>query len=127
MNFQFYKIASLILAASFIMTSPSYAGGDDGNQSGTSAKENLQKFAYANCLFWHFKEKGFDTKDIRSVSGGFVEMGTSSAEIYQEIALSIKSFKTKRKTKQNVDPSLLKCFFLEDNLELQAIINKASK
>ena len=67
-----------------------------------------------------------DTKDIVAISGGYVEMGTSAAAVYQEIAVSIKSFQTKRKTKQDIDPGLLKCFYLEDNLSLQSIIHKAT-
>jgi len=86
-------------------------------------KKNLMDFAYANCMFWYFKSKKYDVRDIRAISGGYVEMGRSSADRYQEIAQYIKNYKTTRKTKQNIDPELLKCFYLDENEGLKKILN----
>ena len=90
----------------------------------TDEKQNLMDFAYANCMFWYFKTKNYDTKDISDISGGYVEMGSSSADKYQEIALYIKNYKTTRKTKHSTDPELLKCFYLDENAGLQKLINE---
>jgi len=90
----------------------------------SSEKKNLMDFAYANCMFWYFKSKKYDTKDIRAISGGYVEMGSSSADKYQEIALFIKNYKTSRKTKHDTDPELLKCFHLDENTGLLNLINE---
>lgn len=93
-----------------------------GQNNSSKEKQNLKNFAYANCLYWHFKSKNYDINDIAAISGGFVEMGSSSADSYQKISLFIKNYKTKRKTKQNIDPSLLKCFYLDQNSELRKLI-----
>ena len=87
-------------------------------------EKNLMDFAYANCMFWYFKSKNYDIKDIRAISGGYVEIGHSSADKYQEIALYIKNYKTTRKTKQNIDSNLLKCFYLDENEGLKKLIDK---
>lgn len=80
---------------------------------------DLAKFAYANCLMWYFEFKGYDTKDIRAISGGIVETSDISIETFQNIALSVKSYNPDIKTKNNIDINLLKCFHLEENEELK--------
>lgn len=84
---------------------------------------NLMEFAHANCLFWYFKKMGYDTKDIRAIAGGIVEMGTSSADKYQKIALFVKDYKPGLKTKNNIDVDLLKCFHLDKSDELSQLIS----
>jgi len=85
----------------------------------------LEKFAYANCLYGYFKKHKYDSKDILNIAGSFVETGTSSFEVYQDIADYIDNFQTSKKTKQNIDPDLLKCFYLDEDQELKNIISKA--
>ena len=87
-------------------------------------RDNLNKFSQANCLFGYFKAKGYDTKDIRAIAGGYVEMGTSPPEAYERIADYISEYKTDKKTKQNIDPLLLKCFYLDTNSGLNKIIDE---
>ena len=91
--------------------------------STTSAETNLKQFAHANCFFWYFKKMGYDTKDIRSISGGIVELGSSSADKYQQISLFVKDYKPDIKTKNDIDIDLLKCFKLDESVELNQLIN----
>jgi hypothetical protein len=88
-----------------------------------SKKANLKEFAYANCFFWYFNKKGYDTKDIRSISGGIVELGSGSADKYQEISLFVKDYKPDIRTKNDIDIDLLKCFSLNDSAELNQLID----
>lgn len=87
-----------------------------------SASENLYKFAQANCLFWYFNEKGYDSNQIRKISGGFAELGTSSPEKYQSIALYLKEHPGLENSKQTIDAKLNLCFNLESDKGLREII-----
>lgn len=82
----------------------------------------LYKYAQSNCLFWYFTEKGYDTKDLRSISGGIVEKSEVSLDRFQEIALFLKDFSSNLESKNNIDPRLSGCFELESNKELKEII-----
>jgi len=75
--------------------------------------DELIQFAKANCFYAYFKKKNYDLKDIRSISGGIVEMGSYSADKYQAVAELIKEYKPKYFTKHPVDSDLLKCFKFE--------------
>lgn len=81
-------------------------------------RSDLAKFAYANCLLWYFESKGYETTDIRAISGGIVETSDISLEKFQDIALAVKSYNPVIKTKNNIDRNLLKCFYLKDDEEL---------
>lgn len=85
-------------------------------------EQNLKQFAYANCLFWHFSSKGYSTDDIRAIAGGYVEVGTAPPEAYEEIALFIKDYQPETGTKQDIDPSLSRCFVLEASGRLDEIV-----
>jgi len=101
----------LVIGMSFLLLS-SYALTNSGVSARSEAEEHvLRNFAYANCLFWHFKEKGYDVTDIKAISGGYVENSTISAETFQEIALIVKEYSPALDTKHNIDPTLYKCFF----------------
>ena len=72
----------------------------------------------------NFKKKGYDLQDIRAISGGIVEMGSYSAEIYRQISLLVKDYKPSITTKQRIDIDLLKCFNLYEDTEfIQSIKN----
>ncbi|XOF35178.1 MAG: hypothetical protein ACL93V_07790 [Candidatus Electrothrix sp. YB6] len=86
-------------------------------------EQRLWKFAYANCLFQYFQTKGYDLHDIRAISGGYTEMTEASTETLQEIARQIELYQPELRTKQDIDPVLYKCFFLEDNEALKRIIS----
>ncbi len=77
----------------------------------------LLEFAKASCFFWYFKKKDYDLSDIRSISGGIVEMGTYSAEKYREVSLKVKEYAPALQTQQDIDPDLLKCFRLDKDAE----------
>jgi len=85
--------------------------------------DTLYKYAHANCIFWYFKDKGYNTDDIRSISGGFVETSSISINKFQEISLFIKDYTPQINTKNDVDIKLNRCFLLEGNPELKNIIN----
>ena len=91
--------------------------------SDISSEENLRQFAYVNCLFWYFKKMGYDTKDILSISGGIVELGSGPMDKYQDISLFIKNYTPDIKSKQQIDIDLLKCFALDKSTELNELIN----
>ena len=87
-------------------------------------ESSLYEYSQANCLYWYFENKGYDTKDIRSISGGIVEMSGESIEKFQEISLFIKDYHPDVKTKNNIDVNLYKCFLLKDSEELKGIIER---
>lgn len=84
---------------------------------------SLYEYSYANCLYWYFDGKGYDTDDIRRISGGMVEVSDESIEKFQQISLFIKSYKPDVKTKNNIDADLYRCFHLKESAELRNIIN----
>ena len=94
----------------------------DSSITAESTESNLRQFAYANCLFWYLKKMGYDTKDIRAISGGIVELGYSSADKYQKISIFVKNYKPDVKTKNEIDVDLLKCFMLDQSEELNQLI-----
>ena len=85
------------------------------------SKNELKKFSYANCLMWYFESKGYDTEDVRSISGGIVETSNISLDKFQEIALIVKEYQPEMETKNNIDINLLKCFYLEESAELNKV------
>ena len=93
----------------------------------TSAKQStdeLLEFAKANCFFWYFKNNNYDLQDIRAISGGIIEMGSYSADKYQQVSLLVKEYQPLITTKQNIDVDLLKCFQLERDAEFIRSLNE---
>jgi hypothetical protein len=86
-----------------------------GQEDAQQASEQLLDFAKANCFFWYFKKQGYDLEDIRSISGGLVEMGSYSADRYQQVSLMVRDYSPALETKQNIDVDLLKCFTLDSD------------
>lgn len=91
-----------------------------------SVDNNLRKFAYANCLFWHFSSKDYELESIRAIAGGYVETGNAPPGAYEEIAFFVKNYRIEVDTKQNIDPTLNRCFHLDNVDALNAIIAKHS-
>lgn len=87
-------------------------------------ESGLYEYSQANCLYWYFENKGYDTSDIRSISGGMVEISGESIEKFQEISLFIKNYRPDIKTKNNIDVDLYRCFHLRDSEELKNIIEE---
>ncbi|WP_276785229.1 hypothetical protein [Thalassolituus oleivorans] len=85
-------------------------------------ESSLYEYSQANCLYWYFESKGYDTKDIRSISGGIVEMSGESIDKFQKISIFVKGYRPNMKTKNNIDVDLYKCFHLKDSEELNSII-----
>ena len=93
------------------------------NNTLTQEKNNqLKKFAYANCLMWYFESKGYETKDIRNISGGIVETSNISLDTFQEVALIVKEYQPTIESKHNIDINLLKCFHLESYGKLNKVL-----
>lgn len=86
--------------------------------------EELLEFAKTNCFFLYFKKKGYDLKDIGSISGGIVEMGSYSADRYQQVSLLVQNYSPSIRTKQNIDIDLLKCFQLDKDPNFIQSIDK---
>lgn len=82
----------------------------------------LRKFALAQCLRLHFERQGWDTSDLKGIAGGFVELGTSGPETYQAIVDALEAWDEDIPTKQNLDPSLNRCFHMERNPELARLL-----
>ena len=89
-----------------------------------NSDDELLRFAEANCFFWYFKKKGYDIEDIGAITGGIVEMGSYSAEKYQQVAFLVKNYKPAVKTKHKIDIDLLKCFYLCEDIEFIQSIEK---
>lgn len=84
--------------------------------------DNLYRFAEVNCLYWYFEKKGYDTTDIRSISGGFVEKSDSSLQKFQDISMFVKSYAPNLDSKNNIDVDLNRCFQLRKSSKLKVII-----
>lgn len=83
----------------------------------------LYKFALANCMFKYFETKGYDTDDIRAISGGIVETSDISIDKIQAIALFISEYNSNLETKSNIDSQLNTCFNLEESKEFRNLID----
>lgn len=88
----------------------------------STAETELKTFAQANCLYWYFKKKGYDTKDIQAIARGLVEMSERSSDSFQKVALFVKDYQPDIKSKANVDVDLFKCFKLDGSEELKSLI-----
>lgn len=113
---------SLILMAALLFGC--YDQKEASNLGHQKLPDELLDFAKANCFFWYFKKKNYDLEDIRSISGGIVEMGSYSAEQYQQVSLLVRDYSPPIQTKQNIDIDLLKCFLLEQDPDFLQSIEK---
>jgi len=111
------KISILFFLSLLLSCTPGISSQDERTKT-------LYKYAYSSCIFWYFKEKGYDAEDIRSVNGGIVETSQVSLDKFQEISLFIKDYTPSIQTKNNIDQHLAKCFYLEDSKDLSNIILK---
>lgn len=87
-------------------------------------KEELYNYAESNCLYWYFDKMGYETSDIRSISGGIVEMSDEPIEKFQSIALFIKDYSPALSSKGGIDVDLYRCFHLRRSQELKGIIER---
>jgi len=110
------------LFLSVVITTTYLSGCATLNPESDKTHDELTKFAYANCLLWYFDSKGYETEDIRSISGGIVETSDISLERFQEVALAVKSYSPDIETKNDIDKNLLKCFYLKDNEQLNELL-----
>lgn len=92
--------------------------------SSQQSPEELLEFAKANCFFLYFKKKGYDLEDIGAISGGIVEMGSLSADRYQQVSLLVQDYSPLMRTKQNIDIDLLKCFKLDKDPDFIRSLDK---
>jgi hypothetical protein len=116
------RFLSFVLLIGFLLgCSTPYETIENGPQQ---SFEELLDFAKANCFFWYFKKKGYDLEDIRSISGGIVEMGSYSADRYQQVSLMVRDYFPSIETKQNIDIDLLKCFILDKDADFIRSLNK---
>jgi len=104
-----YRLSILLIALS-LMTACTVATNSIKNSNLKS--DELLEFAEVNCMFWYFKKMDYDLKEIRAISGGIVEMGSYSADTYQNVAFLVKGYTPSLLSKQNIDVNLWKCFKL---------------
>ena len=88
---------------------------------------NLRDFALANCLSWYFEKREWDVTDIQGVAGGYVEMGDSALETYAQISEAVRTWQPDISTKHELDTDLVKCFHLDENEALEALIEEATE
>ncbi len=94
-----------------------------------SAPENndLLEFAKSNCFFWYFKSQNIDTRDIKKITSGIVEMSTYSANKFQQVAFLVKDYSPKISSKNNINNNLQKCFILDSDKEFLAKLDVISE
>jgi hypothetical protein len=107
-----YRLSILLIALS-LASACTTANNNIKNDNLKS--DELLAFAEVNCMFWYFKKMDYDLKDIRAISGGIVEMGSYSADTYQNVALLVKGYTPNLLSKQNIDINLWKCFKLSSD------------
>lgn len=90
--------------------------------TGDATQENLWQFARANCLFQYFSARGWETKDIRAISGAYVELGDSDPDTYAAISEAIREWQPPFETKQDIDAALFKCFKLSESETISQLI-----
>jgi hypothetical protein len=96
--------------------SPSAAAADD------APDPHLVGFSRATCLALYLHEKGWDPESARNIAGGYVELGTRSAEAYAELSSFIRDYEPPLSTQQPIDRQLLRCFHLEDSADWQRLV-----
>src|SRR5690554_5319492 len=94
-------IKYLLIVAVFPLVS--CAATTDSNPDRT---EILYKYAQSSCIFWYLKDKGYDTSDIRAISGGIVEKSDISLDKFQSISFFVKEYTPTILTKNNIDVRL---------------------
>lgn len=82
-----------------------------------SSTESLKNFALAQCLIRYFEAKGYDSTDLKKISGGIVESTDIGLEEFEELVYRIRSVDAQNATKQDINPLLTQCFHLEKFLE----------
>lgn len=110
---------TLVFLSALLMTACSHI--NTGEQTN---EDTLYKYAYSSCLFWYFKSQGYDTEDIRAISGGIVEKSEVSLDKFQEMSLYLKDSASPVASKNDVNPDLNKCFHLETDTLLKEIIKR---
>jgi hypothetical protein len=113
---------AVVLTLLFLLSACATTG-HEAAQSLRTERQALYKFAYADCLFQYFKKKGYDLQDIRAISGGYLETSSIPVKTFRDITQLVKSYRPELRTKQNIDPALYKCFFLEESEGLNQIIS----
>lgn len=83
----------------------------------------LYKYAFSSCLFWYFKNQGYDTEDIRAINGGIVQQSEVSLDKFQEISLYLKDSASPVASKHDINSGLNKCFHLETDTLLKEVIS----
>lgn len=82
----------------------------------------LVGFSRATCLALYLQERGWDPESARNIAGGYVELGTRSAEAYAALASFVRDYEPPLSTQQPIDKHLLRCFHLEDSADWQRLV-----
>lgn len=115
---------SVVLISFIAITFGCSSQGVKSEKDKQTINDELVEFAKANCFFWYFKKKGYDIKDIGSITGGIVEKGSYSADKFQQVAFLVKDYSPAIQSKHNVDIELLKCFKLDQDSDFMQAIGK---
>ena len=84
-------------------------------------------FAKASCFSWYFKKKGYELDDIKSISGGIVELGSHAADKFREVAFLVKDYNPSLSSKNNIDIDLQKCFLMEKDPTFVTAVDEIRK
>jgi hypothetical protein len=111
-----FALVSLLLACARGTCPPAATAADD------APDPHLVSFSHATCLALYLHEKGADPESARNIAGGYVELGTRSAEAYAALSSFIRDYEPPLSTQQPIDKHLLRCFHLQDSAEWQRLV-----
>ena len=90
--------------------------------SDESEAQRLEKFAVSQCLMRAFPDSPVES-DARRASGAYVELGTSPAEVYDEIVDLVQAHRTKPyNAKSGKSLFVMQCLDLIHDPALEALI-----
>ncbi|HTV21410.1 MAG TPA: hypothetical protein VMG12_22135 [Polyangiaceae bacterium] len=88
----------------------------------SAADPFLVGFARATCFAVYLEEKGWDGQSARNIGGGYLELGSASAEAYAALSSFIRGFEPPLGSQQPTDAHLSRCFQIEDDAEWQRLV-----
>ncbi|MCC2596368.1 type VI secretion system amidase immunity protein Tai4 [Pusillimonas sp. MFBS29] len=94
-------------------------------QSDELEAQRLEKFAVSQCLMHAFPDNPVKA-DAGRASGGYVELGTSGPEVYEEIVSLVQAHRTKPyNSKSGESLFVMQCLDLLHDPALEALIRPA--
>lgn len=101
---------------------PASAPAPAAREQSAAPDPDLVGFSRATCFAYYLQEKGWDAQSARNIAGGYVELGTASAEAYEALARFIADFEPPLGSKHPIDAHLSRCFQIEDDATWQRLV-----